>query len=108
VDDSRLWAARVDGVSSEDAKRLGGSPVEYAKAVGTYGKIDRSAQYEGEFDGLDGTLLRRKLQSKYDEVWAEIRRRDDRKFYHHLMIMAASAILARGPEIYSFLLKLFR
>jgi hypothetical protein len=84
------------------------TPIERALRLNTYGKVDRSAQYDGEFDGLDGHLLRRKLQTKYDEVWAEIRRRDDRKFYHRLILMAGTALVARLPEIYSFLVKLTR
>lgn len=93
---------------TNDAKRLGGSPIEFAKALGTYGKIDRKRQYEGEFDGLDGVELRRKLQNKYDQLFANQRRLEQQRFHHRLMQIAAAAALARLPEIYEFISKFFQ
>ena len=86
-------------------------PIERAKRLGTYGEIDRSKQYEGELDSLDGVLLRRKLQAKYDYLFAEARaarEREDRKFWHRLALIATTAVTVRIPEIYSFLVRLFQ
>lgn len=90
------------------AKGMGGNVVEFAKAVGTYGKVDRSAQYEGELDSLDGVLLRRKLQAKYDTLFAEQRRQEKVKFRHALAILVLSFFLGNATTIWTFLASLTR
>lgn len=77
--------------------------VDRARRLKTYGKIDRSAQYEGEFDGLDGNQIRQKLQVKYDQIFANARARDEREFWHKLILLIIAPILARSPEIIAFL-----
>ena len=83
------------------------SAVEHAKRVGTYGKIDRSKQYEGEFDGLDEVLLGRKVQNKFDHFFAQRRREENLKFWHRAALMAGAALLARAPEIWAWLSRVF-
>jgi len=77
--------------------------VAFAKRVGTYGKIDRSEQYEGELDSLNGVLLRRKLQNKYDELFRNLRRIENLHLRNAILITVTSAILSRAPEIVAFL-----
>lgn len=77
------------------------SAIDYAKRIGTYDKDDRSQQYVGELDHLDGVLLRRKLQSKYDELFAKQRSLEKLKFRHAVVII----FIARAPEIIAWVLK---
>lgn len=77
-------------------------PVEYAKKIGTYRKIDRSKQYEGQRYSAEALLRNDNL------LFEKQRRLEQRKFYHRIGIMVASAVLARAPEIYRVLITFFR
>ncbi len=69
-----------------------GSPVEVAKRLGTYGKIDRSKQYEGCYSP--------KLLLNNDNLqFARLRRIERDRFKHHVLAIAFAALLARAPEI---------
>lgn len=81
--------------------------IDLAKRCGTYGEIDRRAQYQGELDDLDGFQLRRKLQSKYDQLFAGQRRLEKEKFRHRALLMVGAAFLARLPDIYTWLQRIF-
>jgi hypothetical protein len=87
----------------------GGTPeenaIELAKRLGTYNAIDRSKQYEGRRYTTEALLNNDNL------AFAKIRKLEREKFHHRLWLIAASAasaVLTRAPEIYSFLVKLTR
>lgn len=83
------------------------NPIERAKRLGTYGKVDRSAQYEAELQTNDFEL-RRKLLRNDNLLFARMREADDRKFRHHIFAMLTAAVLARAPEIYRFVVTFFQ
>ncbi len=77
------------------------NPIERAKRLGTYGKLDRSKQYEGRYS--PEMLLR-----SQDHAWKRIREGEQLRFRRAIVLMVVSAVLARGPEIVGWLLRLTR
>jgi hypothetical protein len=75
--------------------------IELAKRVGTYGKIDRSKQYEGRYS--NEVLLRNdNLQ------FSRLRKLEKQRFRHSILVAVISAVLARAPEIAAWLYQFFR
>jgi hypothetical protein len=75
--------------------------IEHAKRIGTYGKIDRSAQYQGRYS--TEMLLR-----SDNHQWARLRRLENLQLRNAVIVAAISAFLARAPEILGFLDRLLR
>jgi hypothetical protein len=76
------------------------SAIDTAKRLGTYGKLDRSKQYEGRYS--PELLLRND-----NEVFRQLREDREDRFRHRLITMGLSALLAWAPKIVVFLLKFF-
>ncbi len=75
--------------------------IERAKRLGTYGKIDRSKQYEDQRYSSE-TLLRND-----DLLFAKVRRLENLRFRHRVALMAGAAVFARAPEIWAWFSRLF-
>ena len=72
------------------------SPIEFAKRIGTYGKIDRSKQYEGRYS--NEVLLRNdNLQFK------RLREMERLQLRNALVVLIVSAVLAHAPKIWAWL-----
>jgi hypothetical protein len=75
--------------------------IELAKRLGTYGKHDRSEQYQGRYS--NEVLLRNdNLQ------FAKLRELEDRQFWHGVAIAVVTAALARLPEFVVFVMQFFQ
>ncbi len=75
--------------------------IAYAKRVGTYGKIDRSAQYQGRYS--PEALLRN------DNLQFRKLREIERMHLRNAVIVAlVSAVLARAPEIAAWVTRLMK
>ena len=77
------------------------SAVQLAKRLGTYNKIDRSLQYQGNYSP-------KALLHNDDLAFQKLRKMEQQKFRHHIVAIVLAAALARAPEILAFLNRLFR
>jgi hypothetical protein len=75
--------------------------IELAKRIGTYGKIDRSAQYQGNYSP-------KALLHNDDLQFQKLRQMERSRFRHHLIAIVLAAVLARAPEIAAFVMRLLR
>jgi hypothetical protein len=87
--------------------------IERAKRLGTYGAIDRRAQYSGPDRARPEALLQavnalgnhtRGLQKNYDEM----KRAANYRLRNTLAAIALTALLARAPELLSWAARLLR
>lgn len=76
------------------------SPIETAKRLGTYGKINRRAQYES--DRYSTEKLRLNDDLLFEKVRA-LEALENRKFWHRLIVVISAAVISRMPEIVAFL-----
>lgn len=75
--------------------------IDLAKKVGTYGKIDRSAQYKDRYDSQ--TLLRND-----NLIFERQRKMENARFWHSIGIILIGAAIAHGPKILAILSRLFQ
>ena len=68
------------------------SPIELAKRLGTYGKIDRSKQYEGRYSAE--LLLR-----SDNHQWARLRKLEKERLRNGILLAIISAALAWLPVL---------
>lgn len=73
--------------------------IERAKRLGTYRKLDRSKQYEGRYS--PESLLK---SDNYQ--WAKLRKLESTRFRNSIMVTLLAAVLARAPEIYTWIIRL--
>jgi hypothetical protein len=89
------------------------SAIERAKRLGTYDQVDRTAQYSGPDRALPNILLEavnvqgnhiRALQSETGKLRRDLMRV---KIKHAVVVAVIAAVLARGPEIVRWVVRLF-
>jgi hypothetical protein len=78
--------------------------IAYAKKIGTFGKDDRSPQYEGEGRNYSPE----KLLKNQNLAFFMIRKDKRDRLWQSVLIVLFSAVLARSPEIYAFVFTLIR
>jgi hypothetical protein len=76
------------------------SAIQLAKRLGTYNKIDRSLQYQGDYSP-------KSLLHNDDLAFQKLRKMEQQKFRHHIIVILVAAAVARAPEIIAFLKQLF-
>lgn len=84
------------------------SAIDKAKRLGTYKQIDRSKQYEPDVYKVDQFELQKNLLRNDNVAFEKIRLLEKLQLRNAVVIAAASTLLARAPEITSFLFRLFR
>lgn len=75
--------------------------IERAKRIGTYGKIDRSKQY-------DGCYSPEALLKSDNHQWKKLRELERTRLRNGIILIVSSAVVARAPEILSWLRGLLR
>jgi hypothetical protein len=77
--------------------------IELAKRLGTYGKIDRSLQYEGRHYSSES------LRKNDDIAFAKIRavEKESLRFRHAMWLAIVTGLLSNAPLIVHWLTKIF-
>jgi len=80
------------------------SPIELAKRLGTYNKLDRSKQYEGRVYSSES------LRHNDDIAFAKIRRveKESLRFRHAVWLAVLTGLLSNAPEIVRLATRIFR
>ena len=97
-----------------DPKYSGMDPIERAKILGTLGKIDRRAQYNGPERATPGALLEavNALGNHTRGLRADTGRLSQQvfnlKLRNSVIVAIVTGVLARGPEIVTWLIRILR
>jgi hypothetical protein len=100
-DGYELFPAHPMPLSDQQQPVPNSDVIQHAKRIGTYGKIDRSEQYQGRYS--TEMLLR-----SDNHQWARLRRLENLQLRNAVVVAVVSAFLARAPEIMGFLSHLLR
>lgn len=88
--------------------------IQRAILLGTYGKSDRSKQYDTPYEQQPARLLKavnvqgdqlRRVQSNQGEMQRELM---NLKLRNGVVVAVIAGVLARGPEIWSWLLRILQ
>lgn len=77
------------------------NPIERAKRLGTYNRVDRSKQYEGRYSS-------EALLKSDNHLWARLRTLERRRFWNGVMLACVSAGLAHVHEFVRLVLHLVK